>query len=485
MNITDAIEAARDLEESVTSFKQDYAKRLEAIELRLNRPLSGGYDRAVAGGNLQAERKALGAFCKTGSDAEFKSMETQIDPAGGYITLPAISDTMTRRLLDSSPIRRLARIQNITTGDAWQEPLDRDEIAAEWVGETEARPALDTPQLGLLNVPLNEIYTSQQVMQKLLDLSYVDIGVWLDGKIADKFARTEGEAFISGDGVGKPMGILSYSIVSTVDSTSPACQLQFVATGRGTEVTSDSLRSIYWSLRAPYRQAATWVMSSATASVIDRLRADGTSGEYLWRPATAASEPPTLLGRPVEIDENLPEIAGNSYTILFGDFRRGYLIVQREGLKLLRDPVHQQAECGVLRLPQGRRLARRLRRDPGAEGRQLLTPPQFAVRRVEIAKAGGPSEQGGARPAPFSHPSEVRMNTHAALPAAPDDAPPVQVEVTVTADPRSGELALTLIAADGSALEIPLDRRDAMSLGVQLVTFASQGALATRPAGSA
>jgi hypothetical protein len=77
------------------------------------------------------------------------------------------------------------------------------------------------------------------------------------------------------------------------------------------------------------------------------------------------------------------------------------------------------------------------------------------------------------------------MNTHAALPAAPDDAPPVQVEVTVTADPRSGELALTLIAADGSALEIPLDRRDAMSLGVQLVTFASQGALATRPAGSA
>jgi HK97 family phage major capsid protein len=127
---------------------------------------------------------------------------------------------------------RLARIQNMTTGDAWQEPIDRDESAAEWVGETEARPALDTPALGLLNIPLNEIYTSQVVSQKLLDCSFVDLGAWLESKISDKFSRSEAAAFLSGDGVGKPMGILSYGIVSTADATRPADKLQYVASGQ-------------------------------------------------------------------------------------------------------------------------------------------------------------------------------------------------------------------------------------------------------------
>jgi HK97 family phage major capsid protein len=161
MNDHAAVSQAVDgLMSAFEEFKANSDKRLDKIEMRLNRPgATALFDRGK--GDLAAERKAIGAFAKTGSDVELKSMEVGVDPAGGWFTLPEMSSQMTRKLWDSSPIRRLARVQVMTSGDSWQEPLDRDESAAEWVAELQARPALDTPQVGLLDTPLNEIYTHQ------------------------------------------------------------------------------------------------------------------------------------------------------------------------------------------------------------------------------------------------------------------------------------------------------------------------------------
>jgi len=335
----DAIEQVRT---KTVSRIDELEQRVDSIETRAGRPLLGGFDPLKSGGGLTAEYKALGHLIKLGDDGplrEIKStlMETQVDPAGGYLPVPEISAQMVARLWDTSPIRRLARIQPMATGTSWVEPVDRGEAGAEWVGENQARPPLDTPVLSANETPLNEIAATQSVSQKLLDLSFVDIGAWLTAKIADKFARSEATAFVTGDGVNKPMGILSYPIVSTADASRPNGKLQYVAGGQASTVDADSLRSIYWGLRAPYRSNATWLMSSATASAIDKLKASG-SGDYLWRPAVSSTEPPTLLGRPVEFSEDMPAIGAGNYPILFGDFKRGYLVVERPGLKLLRDP---------------------------------------------------------------------------------------------------------------------------------------------------
>lgn len=209
-----AIQAATDLTSAFEDFKSRYDAKLDEIDqhlVRLNRPGTGGSDRRT-GGDLARERAAIGMFIKSGDDRELKAMATDDSPLGGYLTLPQVSATMTRRLWDSSPIRRLARIQNISTGDAWVEPVDRDQSSAVWVGEREARPALDTPELGLLTIVLNEIYSSQQVSQKLLDLSFADVGAWLENKIADKFSRTEAAAFLTGNGVAQPRGLLECEV---------------------------------------------------------------------------------------------------------------------------------------------------------------------------------------------------------------------------------------------------------------------------------
>jgi HK97 family phage major capsid protein len=313
-------------------------REVEQQVLRANRPGAGGSDRS--NGNLAAERKALGRLVKAGDDSEIKSvagMSFDTDPGGGYVVLPHMAQTMIKRIWDQSPIRRLARVQTIESGSGWEEPLDDDQAEAEWVGERQARPVLDAPELGLLRVPLNEIYSNVKVTQKLLDLSFVNVGQWVEGKLADRFARSEGEAYVSGDGVGKPQGFLTLATSIDGDFTRPRNTLQHVMSGGATAILPDALKDLYWSLRSAHRATATWLMASATANAIDKLKFQDT-GEYIWRDSSTAGAPPTLLGRPVEFDENMPAIGAGAYPIAFADFSAAYLIVDWQAMKFLRDP---------------------------------------------------------------------------------------------------------------------------------------------------
>lgn len=317
-------------------FKASQTERLNQLESKMARiPLGPGRTTQPQGDGA-AEYRALGKFVRTDDDSEFKSLSVSSDPDGGYLVHPVLSAQMTKRLFDLTPMRRLARTVTIGAGGSFEEPVDTDESGAEWVGETTSRPATPTPQVGKLDVPVNEIYALQPVTQRLLDDAVIDVGMWIEQKIADKFARSEGTATVTGDGVAKPKGFLSYPTAATPDLARPWATLQHIKSGSAAAVTADSLRDLVWSLRAPYRQGASWLMNSATANMIDKLK-DG-NGDYLWRSGMTAGAPPSLLGYPVEFSEDMPDVAAGGYPIAFGNWQLGYLIVDKPGVKYLRDP---------------------------------------------------------------------------------------------------------------------------------------------------
>lgn len=322
--------------EAVEKTLQEFQKQADEIEMKANRQ---GLGLGNGGKNVEQSdqyRKALATLVRTGDDTELKSMSIGSDPDGGYVVIPARSTQMTKKLFDASPIRRIARVETITTGDAWEEPVDNDDIGAEWVGESQSRPETDTAQLGLLRIPVHETYALQPVTQRLIDDASIDVGAWVEGKISDKFARQEGTAFVNGNGVAKPRGFLTYDTALTTDSTRAWGTIQHLLSGAATAVTADALRDVVWGLRAPYRTEAAWLMNSNTANAIDKLK-DG-NGDYIWRDSSAAGVPPTLLGHPVEFSEDMPDIAAGALSIAFANWKRAYVIVEKVGIRFLHDP---------------------------------------------------------------------------------------------------------------------------------------------------
>jgi HK97 family phage major capsid protein len=289
----------------------------------------------------KAEHKALDKFIRTGDESEIKSMSVGSDPDGGYTVMPVMSDSMTTRLFDQSPMRKICRVETITAGDAFEELDDRDEPDATRVGETESRPATETPQLGKWRIPVEEIYALQPVTQRLLDDTSRDLGGWIEGKVTDKFGRSEGTAFISGDGVKKPRGLLNYTAVTTADATRTAGQIQYVKTGGASGFAAsnqaDALKTLMWTLRTPYRTGAVWMMNSSTAAAVDKFK-ESTTNAYIWRNGMQLGEPAALLGYPVVINEDMPDLGSNTFPIAFGNFKLAYCIVEKRGIKWLRDP---------------------------------------------------------------------------------------------------------------------------------------------------
>lgn len=351
-------ETIAELNAAFGNFKTHFVERLNAesarsdeLEKRLNRLGLGGAGVAHESRDAKAVHRALASFVRRGDEtalaelggAEAKAMAVGLDPDGGYFVAPALSTRINQRVWDVSPLGRLARREIISTGDAFEEPIDDDESGATWVGESEARPATATPQLRKLRVPVTEIYANQKVTQRLLDDAMFDVGGWLEAKIADKFARAEGAAFIGGDGVKQPRGLLTYQTSTAADGSRDWFTLQHVPTSNAsgfiTPTTSaspaDCLIDLTFALRAPYRANARWLMNRATAGTVRKFK--DADGRFIWQDASAGM-PPMLLGFPVELDEEMPAVGANAFPIAFGDFRQAYLTVEKPGIRMLRDP---------------------------------------------------------------------------------------------------------------------------------------------------
>jgi HK97 family phage major capsid protein len=250
---------------------------MDELEAKANRlMLSGGAIGAPGAAASAAATKALSAFVRTGDETQVKALSVGSDPDGGYLVMPSLSDTMVAKAFDVSPIGRLARRVQIGSGDALEVPVDADDCDAVWVGESTPRPPTDTAQLKMLRIAVHEIYSLQQTSARLLDDARFDVASWVAEKIRDRFARSFGQAFVTGDGVGKPRGLLTYPTATAGDAARPWGVIQHINTGSNAGFIAptssasplDCLIEVAFSLRAPYRQNAVWLMNRATAGIV-------------------------------------------------------------------------------------------------------------------------------------------------------------------------------------------------------------------------
>lgn len=334
------------------SFKADYKgkfseqnSKIRELELMLARsefPFGGGDMGGVTSGAAKDHFKAFNSFLRSGEDANLRTMEisaalrSDSDPDGGYAVPEQLDKEIVKVEHDLSPMRQIAQVVPVKTSD-FKKLISIGGAASGWVSETGARAETTTPTLRQIAPTIGEIYANPAVTQTLLDDAAFDVGAWLGEEIATQFAEQESEAFITGNGVGRPKGILSYTTSADPDSTRDWTLLQHVATGAAaTFPDADKLISLVHSLRAGYRKGAVWLMNTATLEYCRKFK-DGDSN-YIWKAGLEAGAPGMLLGYPVLEDENMPDIGANTYPIAFGNFKRGYLVVDRVGVRVLRDP---------------------------------------------------------------------------------------------------------------------------------------------------
>lgn len=286
-------------------------------------------------------QKAFAAYLRSGDDdalrgleMEGKALGTSIAADGGYLVDPQTADTIQGSLSSTASIRAIANVVNVDA-TSYDVLVDHSEMGAGWATEANAVTETTTPQIERISIPLHELSALPKASQRLLDDSAFDIEGWLAGRIADKFARSEAMAFISGDGVDKPTGMLTYGAVQ--DDIWTWGNLGYVASETAGGITrADPIVDLVYALGAEYRANASFVMNSKTAGHIRKLKDN--DGRFVWVDGLAMGEPARLMGYPVLIAEDMPDIADNALAIAFGDFRAGYTVAERPDLRVLRDP---------------------------------------------------------------------------------------------------------------------------------------------------
>lgn len=286
-------------------------------------------------------QKAFAAYLRSGDDdglrgleLEGKALGTTIAADGGYLVDPQTAETIQNTLSSTASIRSIASVVNVDA-TSYDVLVDHSEMGAGWATESSAVTETDTPRIERISIPLHELSALPKASQRLLDDSAFDIEGWLAGRIADKFARAEASAFIDGDGIDKPTGMLTYGTVEN-DSWTWG-NLGYVPSETAGGITrADPIIDLVYALGAEYRANATFVMNSKTAGHIRKLKDN--DGRFVWVDGLAMGEPARLLGYRVLIAEDMPDIADNAMAVAFGDFRAGYTVAERPDLRVLRDP---------------------------------------------------------------------------------------------------------------------------------------------------
>jgi HK97 family phage major capsid protein len=333
-----ALETGLDgVKSDVDAIRAESATMRERIE-RLAR--TGARPSLGAGDTKAPETKSfVDQYLRRGLETGIKSFTAATGPDGGFAVPREIDAMIARTLADISPIRSIAQV--VQTGTAgYRKLVTTGGTPSGWVSETAARPETDTPSFAEIAPPSGELYANPAASQAMLDDAAFDVEAWLAGEIAEEFARAEGAAFINGNGTNRPRGFLNGSPTPQDDAARAFGTLQYVASGADGNFASVSpenrLIDLVHALRPAYRQGASFVMNSSTLARIRKMKSD--DGAFLWQPSLAAGQPATLLGYPVVEAEDMPDIAANSLSIAFGNFRAGYLIAERSATTILRDP---------------------------------------------------------------------------------------------------------------------------------------------------
>ncbi len=319
----------------------DTKKRLDNRELEAARPRLG-VDTKSEEPQAREHKAAFRQYMRSGDSAGLKALEEKAmsmgsGPDGGYLVPVPAEREILQRMANISPIRAIASVREISTA-TYRKAFSVSGPSGGWVAEADPRPQGANQQLADMSFPAMELYAMPAATQSLLDDAAVDIEQWVAQEIDTVFAEQEGAAFVNGNGVNKPTGFLGYtkSTVAAWGWGKTAYLPTGVAGALPASNPSDIFIDLIYALRAGYRQNARFIMNRKTQAAVRKLKA--TTGEYLWQPPAGVGQPATLMNFPLVESEDMPDIAADSFSVAFGDFQRAYLVVDRRGVRVLRDP---------------------------------------------------------------------------------------------------------------------------------------------------
>ena len=324
----DALQALK-----VDRINADISKLQDAVDEANTRIAAAQLQGAAQGGLKDKEYSA--AFSTHMKRGEINAaLNKGVAGEGGYLAPTEWDRTITDKLVQVSPMRSLASQQTISTA-AYSKLFNNMGTTSGWVGETAARPVTATPAFGTLTYTTGEIYANPSATQGMLDDAEINLEAWLAGEVQTEFAYQEGVAFLSGDGVNKPNGILTYVTGGTNAATHPWGAITTVNSGAAAALTTDGILSLVYSLPSEFTGNARFAMNRATLAAARKLK--DTTNQYIWQPSYAAGQPSTLAGYAVSEVAGMPDVAAAAKAVLFGDFKRTYLVIDRIGVRVIRD----------------------------------------------------------------------------------------------------------------------------------------------------
>lgn len=324
-------------------FAEMQAKQAK-LEAAMNRP-DAGEGKGMDGELEQKHKDAFRQYMangtlpdgfKAGSEGvEVKAMSTDVNPDGGYLVRPELSNTIITRVFETSPVRQIANVER-TGAKSIDILIDDQEAAARWVGEGASGGQTDTPQLAQKVIAAHKIEADPRMTTEMIEDSYLDVEAWLAGKVAEKFARTQNSAFVSGDGVGKPRGFLTYDAAATAGTYERNAITQ-INMGSAAALNADGLIEVQNALKEEYQAGAVFGMKRTTFGAALQLKGNDNYffSPVLMRDGQASIQ---LLGKPVVFMDDMPAVAANALSIVYADFGRFYTVLDRVGLQVLRDP---------------------------------------------------------------------------------------------------------------------------------------------------
>lgn len=326
----------------------DLKSEFDALIKKLNRPGAAG-----EADPAKAEHKAaFGKFLRKGVDdglgeLQQKAYNITTDADGGYAVPEELDRDILELMRNISPMREVCNVITVGSSD-YKKLANKGGTTGGWVDEDDPRTATNSSQMAILTPFMGEVYAYPQATQQMLDDVFFNAEQLIEGECAATFAEMEGAAFTTGDGTKKPKGFLAYTTALTADGARAFGTLQHIVSGAAADWAAsnpqDKLLDVVYALKKGYRTNARWMTSKAMLADVRKLK--DVDGNYIWRPGLEAGQPDTLLGYGIAENEDMPAKAANALSIAFGDFKRGYTIVDRIGTRILRDPYTNKPFVG-------------------------------------------------------------------------------------------------------------------------------------------
>lgn len=290
--------------------------------------------------SVSDHKLAFSLFIRKGKDEglaelEKKAMQTTTDPDGGYAVPEELDRNIIKALGDEIVMRQECQVLTVGTPD-YKKLINKGGTTSGWVGETDKRPETSTSKLGVIEPVWGEIYGNPAATQRMLDDSFFNVEQFIVSELTQEFAQQEEQVFTSGDGQKKPKGLLAYGSDEKPDKDREWGTLQHLMLKKPSEITADEIMQLIYTLRKPYRTNARFMMNNKTLFQVRTLK--DSQGNYLWQPGLQLGQPSALLGYGIAENEQFADLGAGNVPVAFGNFKRCYTILDRIGVRVLRDP---------------------------------------------------------------------------------------------------------------------------------------------------